>query len=68
MKAVHWKPHITVHVLGAISATYSNSKYWGKTTDRPPYREGNTIKVDIIDGDGSHRAITLSRLQIGGAA
>jgi hypothetical protein len=68
VKATQWKPNIEVHILGAISANYRSGKYWGKTTDRPPYLDGNSRKADVIDGDGDKRAIALSRLQIGGEA
>jgi WD40 repeat protein len=63
MKIVDWKPNTRIFITSGAETTSKQSKWNGQTTDRSPYRDGDVTKVDIIDDDGSTRAVTISRVK-----
>lgn len=63
MKIADWVEGLRVSIVGAGTNT---SCIKGVTTPRPPFRDGDCTKVEILDNDGKHRYIALSRIRING--
>jgi hypothetical protein len=61
MKISDWAENLRVAIIGAGNFTACIK---GSTTCRPPYRDGDCTRVEILDDDGHHRYIALSRVRI----
>ena len=63
MKIIEWKPNVRIFITSGTETTSRQNKWNGRTTDRPPYREGASTRMDIIDDDGSLRAVAITRVK-----
>jgi hypothetical protein len=63
MKISDWTENLRVAIVGAGNCTACIK---GSTTRRPPYRDGDCTRVEILDDAGNHRHIALSRIKISG--
>lgn len=61
MRIADWTENLRVAIIGAGNCTACIK---GCTTRRPPYRNGDCTRVEILDDDGHHRYIALSRVRI----
>jgi hypothetical protein len=63
MRAKDWKPNTRVFIVSEPSLGADRKMWNGWTTARPPYRDGDITRADIIDDNGSPRAIAIGRIK-----
>jgi hypothetical protein len=59
-----WKPNVRIFITSGAETTSTQNKWNGRTTDSPPYRDSGITKVNIIDDDGSARAVAITRVKL----
>jgi hypothetical protein len=63
MSIAQWQENLRVSIIGAGE---NKSCIKGQTTNRPPYRDGDVIKVEVFSDSGKLHQIALSRVKING--
>lgn len=64
MRVDEWKPNTRIFITSGTETTSIKNKWNGQTTEDPPYRDGGTTKVEILDDDGSYRAVAITRVKL----
>jgi hypothetical protein len=59
-----WKPNVRIFITSGAENTSTQNKWNGQTTTLPPYRDSGITKVNIIDDDGSARAVAITRVKL----
>jgi hypothetical protein len=63
MSIAQWQESLRVSIIGA---GHNKSCIKGRTTNRPPYRDVDVTKVEILADSGKLHQIALSRVKING--